>query len=86
MIFQRLHSRESYAGTGIGLALCKRIVERHGGEISLDTAYAGGARVCFTLPGIKSAETGMSAEPERPAEHAVASSGSAASTSEGTTA
>ena len=86
VIFQRLHSRESYAGTGIGLALCKRIVERHGGEISLDTAYAGGARVCFTLPGIKSAETGMSAEPERPAEHAVASSGSAASTSEGTTA
>jgi signal transduction histidine kinase len=86
VIFQRLHSRESYAGTGIGLALCKRIVERHGGEISLDTAYAGGARVCFTLPGIKSAETGMSAEPERPAEPAVASSGSAASTSEGTTA
>jgi signal transduction histidine kinase len=62
VIFQRLHNRDSYAGTGIGLALCKRIVERHGGEISLDTAYAGGARICFTLPG--------TAEHAAPAEHA----------------
>jgi signal transduction histidine kinase len=65
VIFQRLHGRDSYAGTGIGLALCKRIVERHGGEISLDTAYAGGARVCFTLPGV--VEPGLSAGPGRPA-------------------
>ena len=74
VIFQRLHNRDSYAGTGIGLALCKRIVERHGGEISLDTAYADGARVCFTLPEAvepaepgQFAEPGMSAEPDQPA-------------------
>ncbi|WP_084773020.1 sensor histidine kinase [Nonomuraea candida] len=50
IIFQRLHSREAYSGTGIGLAMCKKIVENHGGRIWLDTAYTGGARLCFTLP------------------------------------
>ena len=50
MIFQRLHGREAYPGTGIGLALCKRIVEQHGGEMYLDTTYSGGTRICFTLP------------------------------------
>ncbi|WP_336207090.1 sensor histidine kinase [Nonomuraea sp. LPB2021202275-12-8] len=50
IIFQRLHSREAYSGTGIGLAMCKKIVENHGGNIWLDTSYAGeGARICFTL-------------------------------------
>jgi signal transduction histidine kinase len=52
VIFQRLHGRESYPGTGIGLALCKRIIEHHGGDISLDTGYADGTRICFTLPRI----------------------------------
>jgi signal transduction histidine kinase len=52
IIFQRLHGRNSYAGTGIGLALCRKIVNYHGGEISLDTGYADGARICFTLPRI----------------------------------
>jgi signal transduction histidine kinase len=56
VIFQRLHGRDAYSGTGIGLALCKRIVEHHGGQIGLDTAYAGGTRVCFTLPGIETPE------------------------------
>jgi signal transduction histidine kinase len=54
IIFQRLHGRDAYPGTGIGLALCKRIVEHHGGEISLDPDYSGGTQICFTLPRIKS--------------------------------
>jgi light-regulated signal transduction histidine kinase (bacteriophytochrome) len=50
VIFQRLHARDHYEGTGIGLAMCRKIVEYHGGEIWLDTAYTGGARILFTLP------------------------------------
>jgi signal transduction histidine kinase len=50
VIFQRLHSRESYPGTGIGLAVAKRIVEYHGGHIWVDTSGPEGVAVCFTLP------------------------------------
>ena len=56
IIFQRLHGRDAYPGTGIGLALCKRIVEYHGGEISLDATYSGGTRICFTLPRLRPAK------------------------------
>jgi light-regulated signal transduction histidine kinase (bacteriophytochrome) len=56
VIFQRLHSRETYTGTGIGLALCKKIVDFHGGRIWLDTSYVDGARLCLTLPDPSSTE------------------------------
>ncbi|WUH96019.1 CHASE3 domain-containing protein [Streptomyces sp. NBC_00433] len=51
VIFQRLHTRETYSGNGIGLALCKKIVEFHGGAIAVDTGHGPGTRITFTLPG-----------------------------------
>ncbi|MEC3998332.1 CHASE3 domain-containing protein [Actinacidiphila sp. DG2A-62] len=49
VIFQRLHTRDAYPGNGIGLALCKKVVEFHGGTIGIDPAHAPGARITFTL-------------------------------------
>ena len=49
-IFQRLHGRQEFEGTGLGLAVCRRIVERHGGDITARSAPGKGAIFVVTLP------------------------------------
>ncbi|MFD9127105.1 CHASE3 domain-containing protein [Kitasatospora sp. NPDC059571] len=58
VIFQRLHTRDAYPGNGIGLAMCKKIVEFHGGTIRIDGAHAPGTRLVFTLPAAEQPDDG----------------------------
>lgn len=53
-IFQRLHTADEYEGTGIGLAICRKIVQSHDGKIWVDPDYSGGTRIALSLPAIRS--------------------------------
>ncbi|MCX4416605.1 CHASE3 domain-containing protein [[Kitasatospora] papulosa] len=67
IIFQRLHARDEYEGTGIGLSLCRKIIEFHGGRIWLDPKPPEGTLIHFTLPVLPEAPTHTTAELLAPA-------------------
>jgi len=68
VIFQRLHARDEYEGTGIGLSLCRKIIEFHGGHIAVDLGRTSGTSVRFTLPALdRDPSPTTTRQPEEPA-------------------
>jgi PAS domain S-box-containing protein len=64
-MFYKLHDDDEYAGTGIGLTICRKIINDHGGQIWLDTGHKGGARFVFTVQATGEANSANDAGPSR---------------------
>ena len=83
MVFQRLHDKGEYPGTGIGLAICKKVVDRHGGRVEVATEVGKGTMFSLFLPlhePGKAPSTGAAAQASRPAPPATAPPAPAART------